>query len=172
MNLFLLILINQSFAGLENDNDVYQVPYSILLHLDTNVLEELRVSDSLGQIIIQEIKRKQQKVCVDDYCIDSCFNVVMPQSIFYPQQSIELYDLIMTAREMHIQLSMHDTLYSFHSIGGTIIIDPPIQIIDACAIHFSSKKDSNGEMIILINDTPYRIVKRKDGSRVLRKADE
>ena len=152
----------------------YEAVYSVLSNLDGDLEIRLSQADSLLQIAIEEGEKLDREICFNNYCIDGCYNINIPRSIFYKVPYGKWIEVAGYSKKNNIMLNPStDTIYEIRNRmpSCTIITDPPTYIRDACSLHFSSKKSKKSEQIILINDTAYKIVKRKDGSTVLRKAD-
>jgi len=184
--IFTFIFIGQSHADWtdyiiddrrsDKFSNIYEyVVYSVLSDLDDELENELIKSDSLIQIIIEEFEKLRRKeVCENKYCIDGCDDIRLPQNLFYKLPLGKWFELWKYAEKNKITISTIDTLYEERCRPNVTncpikIIEIPLKIIDACFLHFSSKKSSKGEQIILINNTAYRIVKKKNGNTVLRK---
>jgi len=164
----------QQVKDYEDYCEPYEAVYSVLSNLDNNLTTRLSETDSLIQIVIEEGVKLKREICFNNYCIDSCYNIKIPRSIFHKVSLGKWLELSFSSQKQGIYIkSSIDTIYEtqFRMPHCTSVIDPPTYITDACSLHFSSKKSSKGEQLILINGTTYSIAKRKDGTTVLRKED-
>jgi hypothetical protein len=153
--------------------DSYRVIYSIL-SIDDELAFKLSKVDSLTQVITEEAKKlKDREICENKYCSEGCGRFIrFPQNLYSKLSQDKWLELWENTDSNDIYLVPADTLYEerCYSTNITIFIDPPLKIVDACSLRFFSEKSPNDEQIVLINETAYNIIKRKDGSNVLRRA--
>jgi len=164
----------QQVKDYEDYCEPYEAVYSVLSNLDSSLETRLSEADSLLQIAQIEGEKLKREICFNNYCIDGCYSINIPRSIFYKVSLGKWMEFGFLSKKHDILLNPSiDTIYEtrFRMPHCTLVIDPPTYITDACSLHFSSKKSSKGEQLILINSTVYSIAKRKDGTTVLRKMD-